>query len=304
MSLVSQLKSTTSPVHIYFKENYPGLQKYLKNDVDAISKCDTLVPSVKENYPWSSVGHMAEYLFQIHMGVPVKDLYPMRFLAKANSVPAAQIYNKTIKAFYYKIDSFIPRFIEQCDCLYSLALFEANIRQGAKFPVKLTNAPREVVEDMVNLWECSLSAHNYYNPLDKIIYNPEFSLSPLIGGADADFIKVNADKKYGNTLVDMKVTIRDEVPSVWIYQMLGYIFLDKLNYYKLKNIEIFLPRKNAMMRWTVEELIVNSSNYSSVRKAKSGFMDALKQLPASRVMATFLNQTDVPEFDLYDEDLV
>lgn len=289
MSLVSHLNSATSPLNIFFKENFKGLKQFLENDNKVIAQAETIFPASKKDYPWGLVGHMAEYLFQINLGLKVQQLYPMRVLAKANSTPAAELYNRAIAAFKYPVEANSVRFVEQCSALYSLAIIEHHWRNDGVVSIKNINVNEIILTDMMNLWECSLKSNPYYNIMDKYIYNPEFSLSLVVGGADADFIKVNQDKKIGNTLVDMKLTINPEINHKWVYQLLGYYFLDKLGYYKIKNLEIFLPRQNSLLRWSVEEIVVSASDFPTVRKAKAGFMDALKQIPASNAISQMIN---------------
>ena len=284
MSLVSHLNSATSPVNIYFQEHFKGLSDFLKADSKVIDVPDVIVPTDKNGYPWGIVGHMAEYLFQINLGLKVQMLYPMRILARANSTPAKMLYNKVIMAFKAPVDVNNVRFVEQCNALYSLASLEHHWRADAVVFIQNNKVSEAVLLDLMNLWECSLKVSPYYGIMDKYIYNPEFSLSPVVGGADADFIKVSPDKKQGNTLVDMKLTIIPEIKNKWIYQLLGYYFLDKNGYYKIKNLEIFLPRQNSLLRWTVDELIIGASDFESVRRAKAGFMSALKDIPAANAM--------------------
>ncbi len=284
MSLVSHLNSATSPVNIYFQEHFKGLSDFLKADSKVIDVPDVIVPTDKNGYPWGIVGHMAEYLFQINLGLKIQMLYPMRILARANSTPAKMLYNKVIMAFKAPVDVNNVRFVEQCNALYSLASLEHHWRADAVVFIQNNKVSEAVLLDLMNLWECSLKVSPYYGIMDKYIYNPEFSLSPVVGGADADFIKVSPDKKQGNTLVDMKLTIIPEIKNKWIYQLLGYYFLDKNGYYKIKNLEIFLPRQNSLLRWTVDELIIGASDFESVRRAKAGFMSALKDIPAANAM--------------------
>ncbi len=288
MSLVSHLNLATSPVNIYFQEHFKGLSDFLKADSKVIDVPDVIVPADKNGYPWGIVGHMAEYLFQINLGLKVQMLYPMRILARANSTPAKMLYNKVIIAFKAPVDVNNVRFVEQCNALYSLASLEHHWRADAVVFIQNNKVSEAVLLDLMNLWECSLKVSPYYGIMDKYIYNPEFSLSPVVGGADADFIKVSPDKKQGNTLVDMKLTIIPEIKNKWIYQLLGYYFLDKSGYYKIKNLEIFLPRQNSLLRWTVDELIIGASDFESVRRAKAGFMSALKDIPAANAMKNLI----------------
>ncbi len=288
MSLVSHLNLATSPVNIYFQEHFKGLSDFLKADSKVIDVPDVIVPADKNGYPWGIVGHMAEYLFQINLGLKVQMLYPMRILARANSTPAKMLYNKVIIAFKAPVDVNNVLFVEQCNALYSLASLEHHWRADAVVFIQNNKVSEAVLLDLMNLWECSLKVSPYSGIMDKYIYNPEFSLSPVVGGADADFIKVSPDKKQGNTLVDMKLTIIPEIKNKWIYQLLGYYLLDKNGYYKIKNLEIFLPRQNSLLRWTVDELIIGASDFESVRRAKAGFMSALKDIPAANAMKNLI----------------
>lgn len=280
MSLVSHISSANSPLNHYFKENFVGLRDFLKADENVIKEAPIIIPQNKLNYPWGEVGHIAEYMFMVGLKLHVGSLYPMRLLVGANSTPAQQLYNRAIQAFKYPINAQSTHFLEQCNVLYSLAHIEGIWRGKSIIDIRNLNVSESMLLDLKNLWEISLRSSSFFKVTDKFIYNPEFSLSRLVGGADADFIKVGTEKS-GNTLVDMKLSITPKINSQWIYQLLGYYFLDKLGYYKIKNIEIFLPRQNYLLHWGVEEIILGATNFATVRRAKAEFMNALKQIPAS-----------------------
>lgn len=283
MSLVSHISSANSPLNHYFKEHFVGLREFLKEDEQVLKKAPIIIPSKKINYPWGEVGHIAEYMFMLNFTVHITDLYPMRILMRANSTPAQELFNRAVQAFKFPINANATHFLEQCSVLYSLAHLESLWRGKGIVSLKKMVVSETMLFDLRDIWDISLKTSPYFKITDKLVYNPEFSLSPVVGGADADFIKVG-NPEYGNTLVDMKLSITPKINNQWIYQLLGYVFLDKLGYYKLKNIEIFLPRQNSLLRWSVEDIILGATDYASVRRAKAGFMDALKQIPASEAL--------------------
>ena len=56
-----------------------------------------------------------------------------------------------------------------------------------------------------------------------------------------------------------------------IYQLLGYVFLDKSNKHKINKIGLYLPRQNLISEWLIEELIVKNSVFKSTEDAKNSF---------------------------------
>lgn len=81
--------------------------------------------------------------------------------------------------------------------------------------------------------------------------NPVFSGSGFVGGADADLIA-------GACLWEVKCTVKVSGPGWWLYQLLGYVLLDWDQTYGLTQAGLYLPRRDQLLQWRLEELLVQS----------------------------------------------
>jgi hypothetical protein len=273
MSLTRQLAKDTSPLSIYFKDNFTKLPELLRPDNLELAKCPSLLPSDQKGYLWAEVGHMVEYLICLSIGVPLNDLMPMKHLVSANGFTAKNLAKEITTAFKYPLDADNTHFAEQCKYLWVLAEMEAGIRNEGKINMKFVYpvVPPVMLNDLRAIFKTSIKNNELLK--GKHVYNPTFDLSSAVGGADADLIKVNPNKE--NMLIDIKTTKNPQVTLSWIYQLLGYVFLDKTNYYKMHDVGIYMPRQNVMLNWTVEDLILQGSTFESVKVAKKEFIKAV-----------------------------
>ena len=281
MSLTRQLAKDTSPLSIYFKDNFSKLPELLRPDNLELAKCPTILPSDQRGYLWAEMGHMVEYLICLSVGVPLTELMPMKYLIAANSFTAKNLVKEITSAFKYPLDADNTSFAEQCKYLWVLAELEAGIRNEGKIKMKFVYpvVPLVMLNDMKAIFKTSIKNNELLK--GKYIYNPTFDLSIEVGGADADLIKVNSNKE--NMLIDIKTTKNPQVTLIWIYQLLGYVFLDKTNYYKMHDVGIYMPRQNVMLSWKVEDLILQGSTFESVKVAKKEFGKAVESVRSSYI---------------------
>ncbi len=83
----------------------------------------------------------------------------------------------------------------------------------------------------------------------NLVANPTFIGAPLVDGADGDLV-------IGETLVDCKTT--EAVSNPWIretlFQLIGYAILDLNDAHRIRNVAIWLPRRQAYQSWSLDEL--------------------------------------------------
>lgn len=281
MSLTGQLAKDTSPLSIYFKDNFSKLSGFLRPDNLELAKCPSIIPSEQKSYLWPDVGHIVEYLICLNIGVPLKNLWPMVQISSANSFLVKNLIKETTNAFKYPIDTETIHFAEQCKFLWMLAEIEGELRNKGKtnFQIIPRSVPPVMLNDLKTIFNTSIKNNELLK--GKYIYNPIFDLSSSVNGADADLIKVNEKKE--NMLIDIKTTKNAEVVPYWIYQLLGYVFLDKSNYYKIKDVAVYMPRQNVIVNWSVEDLVLNGSVFDSVKIAKKEFIKAVEDVKNSYV---------------------
>lgn len=278
MSLTSHLNSTSSPINQYFNTHF-NFSTFLQEENQGLVGTYTIRPKSFDDYPWADMGHIVEYLLALHMGLPIEHLFPMRFAKKEYS----QIFN-SMKKKYDNFDSTKQKlhFRSLTDDLYKLSKIEAVYRNGNYIPNStLQNLTSTLVmqDDLRNIYELSLSKNELLNnPTMQFSYNPLFELSVQIGGADADLYAI---RKHGNYLLDLKTTVKPVVTNDMMFQLLGYVFLDKDNAHNFVDIGLYLPRQNLISEWNIEELIKKYSDFSTSQEAKEKFIDVIYRLKNS-----------------------
>jgi hypothetical protein len=141
-----------------------------------------------------------------------------------------------------------------------LALFEEVYRAGRHPESPLFRfGPEATSSELLSITEahwvddlCSLS-WLFYERFEEVlthpaILNPVFAGSSDVGGADADFI-------LDGCLFDIKTTINPRVANLWLYQLLGYVFLDYNNQYQIHEVGMYLARQGIILRWTLADLL-------------------------------------------------
>lgn len=275
MSLTSHLSSPESPITKYFTENF-DFSKFLQEENQGLVGSYTIRPKSFDNFPWSDMGHMVEYLLILHMGLPVEYLFPMRF--------AKQEYSQIFYEMKRKYDGFSERlkqinFDTLSDDLYKLSKIEGVYRSGNYLALNYLHnvkATQVMKSDLKTIYELALSQNETFNnSKSKFSYNPIFDLSGHVGGADADLYMI---RPQGNYLLDLKTTVKPLVTKDMLYQLLGYVFLDKSNEHKFVDIGLYLPRQNLISEWKIEDLVKNYSKFTSVVDAKNNFIEVVKGL--------------------------
>ncbi|NCP98468.1 hypothetical protein GW796_10670 [archaeon] len=273
MSLTSELSNKTSNIRLFFNNNFT-FSPFINSINSEISGFHTLMPKDKNNYPWSDVGHMTEYLMLLHIGLDVSELFPMKFAKNEfrNFYAKTKLkYNDSAPYFKNRI-----KFKELCNNLYRMSTIEKMYRsKDIVSSLQLNNIfiTDSVFQDMINIYFQSLSINPIINNKDNFFcYNPLFDLSAAIGGADADLYLI---KPKGNTLLDLKTTIRPQLTEDMLFQLLGYVFLDVSREHKLTSIGVYLTRQNLISDWDISTLISKYSKFETVKEAQNEFVKVL-----------------------------
>jgi hypothetical protein len=93
-------------------------------------------------------------------------------------------------------------------------------------------------------WHEQIADGERYEP------NPSFISSPLVGGADADWM-------VGETLIDCKVYGSLTVNKLWgfLRQLLGYVMLDSDDSLGIRRVGLWLPRQGLTPTWNLTQLL-------------------------------------------------
>jgi len=271
MSLTSEISNPDSKISLFFRKHF-NFFSFIENTNNELKNFYTLSPNNKQNYPWSDVGHMVEYLMILNMGLPIADLFPLVYAKKGFPNYFLELNKK-----YHNFSEFLKtkeKFHDLCNDLFRCSKIEKMVRSGeviSESQIKTFVISPTILDDMMNIYFKSLKINTIINDLNnKFYYNPTFDLSALVGGADADLYLI---KPNGNTLLDLKTTIRPQITEDMLFQLLGYSFLDLSNEHNFKNVGIYLTRQNLISEWSLSDLVKNNSKFSKYETAKDNFID-------------------------------
>ena len=97
--------------------------------------------------------------------------------------------------------------------------------------------------------------------------NPTFAYSHAVGGADADLI-------VNGMLIDIKTTVNPQLDEVWIWQLLGYVLLDRFDQHEISHVGLYMARQGRLVWWELDELIKGASGKSeSVEELRELFFE-------------------------------
>ena len=127
---------------------------------------------------------------------------------------------------------------------------------GVDGVIRATHFNASTRADLVHLLEPALEDTADLYRSAPVYTNPDFALSLAMRGADADLIA-------GGLLVDFKASKdRSVIPSVGIYQLVGYALADFNDWYAISEVGIHALRWRS--RWTIslDELMIRLSGTS------------------------------------------
>lgn len=270
MSLTSNLKNKNSIIFQFFEDNFTTIDLFIKKENKLLSSLKTILPKNEVNYPWSHIGHITEYLLDLHIGIPIEELFPMKYLKVLSLDKYEEIKNMKINR--NKISS---QFNDISSILYQLSVIETGLRNNPKdihIPsISALKLSYDCINDLHNIYHQSIIKNPLFNNNDNdFIYNPHFdvNLSKVIGGADGDLILNRIDEGF---LIDLKTTKTPKLDKQNIYQLLGYVCLDLQNEYNLKTMGFYFPRQNHLVEYDIEKVIKEYSNLRNIEELRQKF---------------------------------
>jgi hypothetical protein len=93
-----------------------------------------------------------------------------------------------------------------------------------------------------------------------------------LSGADADII-------LDGCLIDFKATINPKFERDWLYQVLGYAFLDFEDSYHIHSVGLYLARQGVLIQWPLVTLLKDLTGASVT-------LDALREEFRAKVAVT------------------
>jgi hypothetical protein len=266
MTLTSHLKLKNSPVRIFLHDRFPNT-KIIINEIRAVGNAATTIrPETK--VPWSLLGTAIDFRIcgyfapiTFHGFPPLQEVWGDEDFMVFFMETIQQIESRA--AELYSAGPSLKRIDEESLCRFCvvLAMFDHEFRSGMMpLEVSLLNPkfttteeflsviPQEWVDD---LYQMSLVFRNTSVDLlsRPVVLNPHFEGSIDVGGADADLI-------IDSCLLEIKAAISFKVSRPeWIYQLLGYSFLDYSNSYTINTVGFYLARQGVYIRWSLEEIM-------------------------------------------------
>lgn len=294
MSLTSMLSNRDSSVSRFFAEKFPNSRPITGSCSQALSKVDTIRPA--QDLPYGTIGTALDYRTRYFFTITP----PERLVAWAGAafisddpesrnasplssskmVDGLTLPSAVIGGFFGELERILQeinpvgRALEVDEeakltryCIV-LALFDEVFRAGARSGSPLfLGEPKNDVEDLLAIpaghWVDDISSllQSFYDNFDasmstNAVMNPVFDGSRDVGGADADFI-------LDGCIYELKTTINARITKGWLYQLLGYVFLDYSNKYQINEVAIYLSRQSTLFRWPLQEIINVLSHDSS-----------------------------------------
>lgn len=238
----------------------------------------TLLPNFELGYPWVIAGTAIDYRIRFFFDTP----QPEKLIAEQGAAILPSLLGQPCKSvrYYDELKQVLTVLtcdndlrgrlldegmeVELCRLCICLALFDPVFRAGAVAPLDsipldsplealLSLVKSAVVDDVV-----ALSARFYQTQRDllegRIFHlNPNFgSYSRLIGGADADLI-------VDSVLIDIKTKKSFSITQQDLWQLIGYLLLDRDDEYEIKELGIYMTRQGVLYKWAVDEFLFRLS---------------------------------------------
>jgi hypothetical protein len=296
MSLTRHLESKSSPIHKFFRAKFPNGRSFLKEARSSIRSAVTIRPPERVDY--STIGTALDYRIRFAFSITSLDemvawqgaaLLKPRDMDTGDDSDSRGIFKSDLQEHIPAsslIDSFFDGLESTLQTLnpvgrrlsrehenelarycYVLALFEQIYRAGPTIQSPLFANEYQSIDDLLNLAnlvttddiaEISYTFHDQFEDwLQRpVALNPKFDGSAGVGGADADLI-------LDGCLIEIKTTINPKIDLDWIYQLLGYTFLDYTNQHNIDAIGLYMARQGLFIQWPLQEAIVGMSDGAS-----------------------------------------
>lgn len=296
MSLTSNLRNRNSPVRCFFREKLPNTRGFAIVTRQALEQSNPVLPRIRKGQ--NTIGMAFDYRIRFFCGGRLDEDTPawrgMRAWAMHRGRKKHEVGKKIFKIARKFIRDIQPvnRHLGNKDeqqllrfCVV-LAWFEQVYRAGALAVAPyspiftesfesvrglLAMVPNSWVDDLKSLTKLFYrEAPNFL--VAPVIVGPEFAGSVDIGGADGDLI-------VGRCLVEIKTVAPKNPPySDWVRQLLGYVFLDYDDQYRISEVEIYFARHGVFLKWAVDKPIeeLSGSTQMTLKDARRQFRKAVR----------------------------
>lgn len=112
----------------------------------------------------------------------------------------------------------------------------------------------------------------FYRECKDLLSRPTLVKPPLEGGIT--ILGAKPDLLVDDLLIDIKSTIHPKIDRLWLYQLLGYRFLDVADSYGIRDVAIYMARQDHLCQWTLSALVTELSRRKtpSIRQLSKEFV--------------------------------
>lgn len=313
VSLTSHLRSRLSPVRKFMLDRFGRTHPVVVPDPTfvadgpvirllPVSAGEPVVrPAISAGHPWSLVGAAIDYRIRLFM----QCTDPGRLVASHGAVVLRALFGIAPVAFaelseelcgLVAVGSRTNGLLEEeaerellKDC-FVLAMYESCFRTMPQpsWPIVQAgaNAPLSVLkelcspaalDDLLALARLAAERAESLFSGSKMVMNPTFASSVLLGGADADFI-------VDGCLYDIKTTVDKSPGREGLWQVVGYALADTDNAFGIRQLGFYFARQGVVLRWPLQGLL-NSLGEREVDLAeeRAAFRELLEGLQEKRL---------------------
>jgi hypothetical protein len=281
MSLTSLIRGRGNPVRDWFAENFAGTQTFCTDANRELRDGPAKEPCIVPPVPGADAaltGTAVGYLLSAHLRENALDT--------TVATHAAQLLDRPLRGRGKFPPSLVERVVVEhirdlrawegealdderwwnlCQLVCVLARFEQYYRAGPPVLQYIAEPLAEhsnnlgrlaaamvkplAVEDVSVLGRSTVEELSYLRDARHLFIGPVFAQSLALGGADADII-------YDGTLVDLKSTAQARVVGrEELWQLLGYLFADTDDAYRVERVGIVALRRRRTFIWSSQDLI-------------------------------------------------
>jgi hypothetical protein len=161
---------------------------------------------------------------------------------------------------------------------YVLALYE-QLKLGMRAPLKkiLASIRDDALEDLTELTQLLVETQPDLVASTHRIFNPTFSASIDLGGADADLV-------VDGRLLDIKTKLHGDIRRVDLWQLLGYALGDYDDAHDITEVGLYFSRQGVQVAWGIDTLMeLMSGAPQDLSEMRQRFRETVEGLQAARI---------------------
>ena len=253
-SLTGALADKNSPIHRFFRSRLPNLRAFLKEPRKLVRAVDAdgkvILPAVRDRYPYGPIGMGIDYRIRYYFEADEMGW------AKHLRIPDGPEFTEGLTRLLKRIDPPRKRLDKQDEddlnryCI-ALGYLDAMSRGFATLSDIDYSAAMELVDRPQDFWleDMRSMSWTFFATMGHLLTRP-FTMNPSMPGLAAD-----ADMIVDGTLIEIKASIRPEILSESVRQLVGYALLDTSDFFGIDSIALYLVRHGLYFKWDLQEAL-------------------------------------------------